>query len=93
MSEGSFVLEEQKVSLQKVFEHYCQYGEPMNKRLLKSSKLVRLLKECGLIQSHSQLPEQLEGKAIQITTTDIDIAFSKVCFTDKQQSPERISTT
>ncbi len=58
----SFVFDEQP--LLKVFVHYCQFGEPMNTKLLKSSKFVRLLRECGLVKDISELPVTLQGKAI-----------------------------
>ena len=60
----------------------------MNTKYLKSSKFVRLLRECGLIKDISELPATLNSKAIQITLTDIDIAFKKVCSTF-ERSPVR----
>lgn len=60
----------------------------MNTRYLKSSKFVRLLRECGLIKDLSELPVTLQGKAIQVTITDIDIAFKKVC-SNFERSPVR----
>jgi hypothetical protein len=68
--------------------HYCQFGEPMNTKYLKSSKFVRLLRECGLIKDLSELPMALHGKALQVSITDIDIAFKKVCSTF-ERSPIR----
>ena len=82
----SFVFDEQP--LLKVFERYCQFGEPMNTKLLKSSKFVRLLRECGLVKDISELPVTLQGKALQVTITDIDIAFKKVC-SNFERSPVR----
>jgi hypothetical protein len=61
-SNESFIFDEQP--LLKVFIHYCQFGEPMNTKHLKSSKFVRLLRECGLIKDLSELPATLHGKAI-----------------------------
>ena len=46
-------------ALKNLFIHYCQFGEPMNTKLLKSIKLIRLLRECGLVQGLSELPVQL----------------------------------
>ena len=51
------------VPLKKVFVNYCSYGDPMNTRYLKSSKIVRLLKECGLLKDVSEVPRYLEGRA------------------------------
>jgi len=88
MSRGneSFIFDDQP--LHRVFVHYCQFGEPMNTKYLKSSKFVRLLRECGLIKDLSELPMTLNGKALQVTTTDIDIAFKKVC-SNFERSPVR----
>lgn len=36
--------------LKKVFEIYCSYGEPMNTKYLKSSKIIKMLKESGLLK-------------------------------------------
>lgn len=36
--------------LKKIFEIYCAFGEPMNTKYLKSSKLYKMFKECGLIK-------------------------------------------
>jgi len=65
MSRGgneSFIFDDQP--LHRVFVHYCQFGEPMNTKYLKSSKFVRLLRECGLIKDLSELPMTLNGKAL-----------------------------
>ena len=50
--------------LRKVFENYCSFGEPLNIKYLKSSKLVKLLKECGLVAGLSELPISLEDRAL-----------------------------
>jgi len=36
--------------MKKIFEIYCSFGEPMNTKYLKSSKLYKMFKECGLIK-------------------------------------------
>lgn len=82
----SFIFDDQP--LHRVFVHYCQFGEPMNTKYLKSSKFVRLLRECGLIKDLSELPVALQGKALQVSITDIDLAFTKVCSTF-ERSPVR----
>jgi hypothetical protein len=43
--------------LKRLFEIYCSYGEPMNTKFLKAGKLLKLLKDCGLIKEMSKLPE------------------------------------
>jgi hypothetical protein len=40
--------------LKKVFETYCSLGEPMNTKKLKSSKLMRMLKDAFLIKGLSK---------------------------------------
>ena len=42
--------------LKKLFEIYCAFGEPMNTRYLKSSKLFKMLRESGVIKGVSRLP-------------------------------------
>lgn len=83
---GSFTINEGP--LKKVFENYCSFGEPLNIKYLKSSKFVRLLRECGLVSGLSELPASLVDRALQISTTDIDIAFKKICSTF-ERSPIR----
>lgn len=51
----NFILS-QDDELKKMFEIYCSFGEPMNTKYLKSSKLLKLLKDCGLIKGLSRLP-------------------------------------
>lgn len=60
----------------------------MNTKLLKSIKLIRLLRECGLVSGQSELPMQLIGKARQISIIEIDLAFKKIC-SQHERSPER----
>ena len=43
------VISAEESALKNLFTHYCQFGEPMNTKLLKSIKLIRLLRECGLV--------------------------------------------
>lgn len=43
------VLQEGDNALLNLFMRYCQFGEPMNTKLLKSIKFIRLLRECGLV--------------------------------------------
>lgn len=50
--------------LKKVFENYCSFGEPLNLTYLKSSKLVKLFRECGLVQDQSELSASLQDRAL-----------------------------
>lgn len=36
--------------LKKLFEIYCAFGEPMNTRYLKSSKLYKMMREANLVK-------------------------------------------
>ena len=35
--------------IQQVFEYYCQYGERLNSKILKSHKFIKLFRESGLM--------------------------------------------
>ena len=48
-SEVVLTFERHNESLMRIFQYYCSYGEPMNNTRLKSIKLVKMLKECGLL--------------------------------------------
>jgi hypothetical protein len=37
--------------LKKLFEIYCSFGDPLNTRYLKSCKLMKLLKACGIVKT------------------------------------------
>ena len=56
-------------SLQRVFQSYCSYGEPMNTTKLKSSKLIKMLKDCRVLDG-------VESAAI--SKVEVDLIFSKL---------------
>ena len=64
-------IEKYKESLERVFQTYCSYGEPMNTTKLKSSKLIKMLKDCGVLDVN-------ESGTSAITKVEIDIIFSKL---------------
>lgn len=66
--------------LRKLFEIYCSFGEPMNTKYLKSSKMLKLLRDCGLIKGLSRISPNVPRQAQQITTTDMDLAFTQINF-------------
>lgn len=39
-----------------IFRYYCTLGDPLNRKLMSSSKFIRLLRDCGIIPSVSQGP-------------------------------------
>ena len=66
--------------LKKIFEIYCSFGEPMNTKNLKSSKLIKLLRDCGLIKGTSKLrePKAAKQKAKQVQLVETDILFKQL---------------
>ena len=63
--------------LKKLFEIYCAFGEPMNTKYLKSSKLFKMLRECGVIKGVSRLPPNVCG-ARQISLPEMDLSFKLI---------------
>jgi len=51
----------------------------MNTKTLKSSKLVKMMKDAGLIKVYSTLPKGLKGYAKQVTQTELDLLYTSVC--------------
>lgn len=43
------VFDKYKENLQRVFQYYCTFGEPMNNNKLKSIKFMKMLKEAGIL--------------------------------------------
>ena len=66
-------LEKYMEALQRIFQIYCSYGEPMNTTKLKSSKLIKMLKDCGVLD----LNESVSGTSA-ITKVEVDLLFSKL---------------
>lgn len=44
------IFEKYKDNLQRIFQYYCTFGEPMNNVRLKSIKFMKMLKEAELLQ-------------------------------------------
>lgn len=44
------IFEKYMESLQRIYQYYCTFGEPLNTKGMKSIKFKKLLKECGLLQ-------------------------------------------
>lgn len=55
--ETLLALDNQLNKLQKIFQNYCSYGDPMNTKWLKSAKFIKLLRDCGLIKSNRTMGE------------------------------------
>ena len=67
-------------SLQRVFQSYCSYGEPMNTTKLKSSKLIKMLKDCGVLDG---------TESAAISKVEVDLIFSKL--TGSHANPTKYS--
>ena len=72
-------LEPYEEQLKEVFHSYCTFGNPLNNRHLKSSLLLKMLRDCGLMAEQSKLKNSLSAKARQIYTVEIDLLFAQVC--------------
>jgi hypothetical protein len=46
-------MQKNEEKLKKVFEVYCAFGEPMNTKWLKSVKLLKMLKEAGMMKERT----------------------------------------
>ncbi len=45
------VLKKYNESLTRIFKYYCSYGEPLNTSTLKSSKLLKMLRDARILQA------------------------------------------
>jgi hypothetical protein len=50
-NDAGSTLEPFEEQLKEVFHNYCTFGSPLNSRFLKSSLLIKMLRECGLVAS------------------------------------------
>ena len=48
------LLNQNSIQLRNVFKKYCLFGEPLNHSHLKSAKFIKLLTDCGIIESEVQ---------------------------------------
>ena len=51
--------------LQEIFEYYCQYGERLNSKILKSHKFIKLFRESGLMDK-------------KLNTTRLEIIYKSI---------------
>jgi hypothetical protein len=65
---------EQLHLLERLFEHYCRFGDAMNHTSLKSSMFVKMMKEAGLVWNTSP---PVNVKIMQISITEVDIMFKQ----------------
>ena len=79
-------LEEHMEKLQHIFQAYCSYGEPMNTTKMTGTKLVKMMRDCGIIkplrsESVNSMKNYNEGI---LTKENVDIIFSIV--SDKKKN-------
>ena len=80
---GLEALEKYLEQLQKIFTAYCSYGEPMNRTRLKSAKLMKMLKDCGLFRTApgSANTSRASIRSTQsrlVSKVDVDLIFAKL---------------
>jgi hypothetical protein len=74
-------LEEYLDKLQHIFQAYCSYGEPMNTTRMTGSKLVKMMRDCGVIRQ-ARNESYMSGKNSNdgyLIKENVDIIFSIVC--------------
>lgn len=82
--DGAEVVERYAYRLQRIFQVYCAYSDALNTSAMKSSNLLKLLKDCGLL-SETQVSESFDlsicrkGKEVPlITAVEIDLIFTRM---------------
>lgn len=61
--------------LKNLFEVYCAFGEPMNTKWLKSVKLLKMLKEAGIVKEKGRrISEKKDFKPLSMVDMDLIIA-------------------
>ena len=79
MNEAGVALEPFEDQLKEVFHAYATYGNPLNSTNLKSSLLLKMMRDCGLVAEQSVLAKQFKGKVRQVFTVEVDLLFKQVC--------------
>ena len=90
--EGAQVAEKYLPKLQTIFQVYCSYGDPLNIKQMKSSNLLKLLKNSGVLgetKMNSSIDSSVcrKGKETPlITAVEVDLIFSRLTGIKKQMS-------
>ena len=82
-------MQKNEEKLKKVFEVYCAFGEPMNTKWLKSVKLLKMLKEAGMMKERT-MGVKKGMKPLSLVEMDLIIAqlsYVATQNTDKQFNP------
>ena len=80
---GLAQLERYLEQLQKIFTAYCSFGEPMNRTRLKSAKLMKMLKDCGLFRTapgsaNTSRASLKSSQSHLVSKVDVDLIFAKL---------------
>ena len=92
---GAEIADRYLPNLQRIFQVYCAYGDPLNIKKMKSSNLLKLLKNSGVFgetKGSKSIDSSVckKGKEIPlITPVDIDLIFSRLTGLKRQISKTR----
>ena len=80
--------------IQQVFEYYCQYGERLNSKILKSHKFIKLFRESGLMDKkldttrleiiYKSINKNNQMNFEQFLNSLLKLSSYKFCITDKK---------
>ena len=80
--------------IQQVFEYYCQYGERLNSKILKSHKFIKLFRESGLMDKkldstrleiiYKSINKNNQMNFEQFLNSLLKVSSYKFCITDKK---------
>ena len=92
---GAEVAERYFPNLQRIFQVYCAYGDPLNISRMKSSNLLKLLKNSGLLgetKGYKSIDTSVCKKGREqplITSVEVDLIFTRLTGLKKQISKTR----
>jgi hypothetical protein len=66
------MLEKYGAPLQSLFQKYCSYGDPLNTSKLRSSRFMKILRDCGLVSRYNNPDKQ------RLRPVDVDLIYTKV---------------
>jgi p25-alpha len=90
--EGAEIADKYLPRLQSIFQVYCAYGDPLNIKQMKSSNLLKLLKNSGVLGetkasgSVDSLAHRKNKENSLITSVEVDLIFSRLTGLKKKMS-------
>ena len=88
--EGAMIADKYLSRLQSIFQVYCAYGDPLNIKKMKSSNLLKLLKNADILgdpRPSSSFDNSVGIKNREmITAVEVDLIFSRLTGVKKQMS-------